>query len=572
MNTKRFYSMAVVLLVSLFLSFGKAFAAESITSHNADYTINKDGTVSVVDTIVYDFGSEQRHGIIRKMETVKTNQDGDKYKVKFSGFSVTNENGAPYEFTQKKEGTLEVLQIGSADKFVSGQKTYVITYTLSGALTYYSEHDEFYWNVTGNLTEVPVYGSAVRVSLPLELATSPDVRAECFTGIFGSSEKNCSVQVFGNRLAVDLKKSLSPQEGLTVVVGFPKGYVEVLEPEIFKPKEMTLIQKILTFLFTAAITLAVFFWNVFYPIKILVKYFKDKKNTENKQRIVSAWFESPETLGKRSMTPAETGALVDKNVDHKDVSATIIDLAQRGYLKIVTDDKNATSLTKMKEYASDASLLDFEKGILEGLFSGSTDGNVKMSSLAMSPSFYNKVKKAKEDISKRLKSEGFFKDDLLKTELFYMVMGVLAACTFNLILTAVAFIFGRKSARRTDLGIEKYSEGFSLKNFLVSQDAQINFQSKNQMFFEKLLPYATAFGVEKVWAKRFESLKLAKPDWYEGKDFNALALAGVTNRLNSGIRTNNNVMSSTRSSSGFSSGFSGGHSGGGGGGGGTGSW
>jgi len=123
----------------------------------------------------------------------------------------------------------------------------------------------------------------------------------------------------------------------------------------------------------------------------------------------------------------------------------------------------------------------------------------------------------------------------------------------------------------TDAGIQAYSEAKSLKNFLSSQKEQLEFQAKTQVFFEKLLPYATAFGVEKIWAERFKGITLQKPDWYEG-DFNTMQFAVITSAINKSVTRS--VANMTRSSSsGFSSGSSGGgFSGGGGGGGGGGSW
>ena len=93
------------------------------------------------------------------------------------------------------------------------------------------------------------------------------------------------------------------------------------------------------------------------------------------------------------------------------------------------------------------------------------------------------------------------------------------------------------------------------------------------MMFEKLLPYAVAFGVEKIWANRFKDIALNQPSWYVGQNnavFNAVYFSSV---LHSSVSTLSYSATPTRSSSGFSSGFGGGgFSGGGGGGGGGGSW
>jgi uncharacterized membrane protein len=124
--------------------------------------------------------------------------------------------------------------------------------------------------------------------------------------------------------------------------------------------------------------------------------------------------------------------------------------------------------------------------------------------------------------------------------------------------------------RKTLLGAQIARDAHSLKNFLTSQKRQLEFQAQNQMMFEKLLPYAIAFGVEKVWAKRFEKINLHEPSWYQGysttSSFNSIYFAGALSNSFSSFKS-----SSAPSSSG--SGFGGGgFSGGGGGGGGGGSW
>lgn len=93
--------------------------------------------------------------------------------------------------------------------------------------------------------------------------------------------------------------------------------------------------------------------------------------------------------------------------------------------------------------------------------------------------------------------------------------------------------------------------------------------------FEKLLPYAVAFGVEKIWAKRFADIDMKQPEWYEGYSGYSYSSTNFVRSLDSSFDRVNKAatpVSSTSSSSGFSSGFSGGSSGGGGGGGGGGSW
>lgn len=122
--------------------------------------------------------------------------------------------------------------------------------------------------------------------------------------------------------------------------------------------------------------------------------------------------------------------------------------------------------------------------------------------------------------------------------------------------------------RKTLEGVKVKNIAKSLLNFLKSQERQLEFQADKQMLFEKLLPYAIACGVEKIWAKRFSDIELKQPEWYEGttSSFNSVSF---TDHLHSSFSTLKEATET--SSTGFFSGF-GGSSGGGGGGGGGGSW
>ena len=124
--------------------------------------------------------------------------------------------------------------------------------------------------------------------------------------------------------------------------------------------------------------------------------------------------------------------------------------------------------------------------------------------------------------------------------------------------------------RKTLFGAQQSTVGKGLKNFLSSQERQLKFQADKQMFFEKLLPYAVAFGVEKIWAKRFEKFDLKPPDWYQGypgSTFNSVVFANSLNSSYSSFSSASHPPAST--GSGFGGG---GFSGGGGGGGGGGRW
>lgn len=549
--------LALTLLITLTAS---AKAQEKIEEFNTQIHINPDGTIKVLEQIEYNFGNNQRHGIFRDIPKTKINKDGNKYILDFYNISVTNQDGEPYKFAQTNNGGEVSLKIGDPNIYVYGLREYNINYSVSGALTYFTDHDELYWNATGDDWDVPIVNSKHIIYYP-ETINSSDVNASCFTGISGSTLSDCSVSLNENYVEVSTNSVLNPGEGITVVLGFPKGNVAQLEP---KKDNSDLFLTI--FLICLAVIGVI--WYLLFPIWLGLKRNDNRKFLKKHLRVVAAWFDPPKDKFGNNLTPAEVGLLIDKKPDHKEVTATIIHLAQKGYLKIVSDDGNFTVVENRTLGISD--LKSFEKLIYNGLFSKS--GEVTLKDIKKSKELGKNISTFYTEVTDSLEDDNVFEKKLSTQKGLNTLYWTLSLASFNLPLILVLVIFRNYYVRLTLDGVQKYSETLSLFNFLESQDEQLDFQAKNQMFFEKLLPYATAFGVEKIWAKKFEDINFESSDWYDG-DLNSVNNYALLSRnLNSSVRSSMSSYSSTTSSSGFSSGFSGGSSGGGGGGGGGGSW
>ncbi|MCL4364643.1 DUF2207 domain-containing protein [Patescibacteria group bacterium] len=554
--------MKKIFIIFLFL-FGAVFSvrAEEIKNFNSQISVNKNGTISVKETIVYDFGDVYRHGIYRTLPFVKTNQDGKQYRLDYSGFNVNDESSSPYQFQETTSGNDISLKIGDPAVTITGVHTYVIVYQVAGALTYFSDHDELYWNVTGNGWNIPIDSTSAEISLPTD---TEGVRGACYTGVLGSKDSNCS---FSYRLGTEkiMANSVLPaNEGLTAVVGFPKNIVSVLEAKPYTPFSQTWLGMLLA----AFMVLVGFAWYVGAPVLIIylwIRYGRDPKPTVGE---VSAWFDPPKSVvSKRFLLPAEVGTLGDETADLKDVSATIVDLARRGYLKIEERSKGDFYFVKKKDYGSKSGLLPYETTLLEAFFSSGTEFHLKDENI------YSDIESVKKLLYKDVVDEKLFDKNPETTRTIYYVIALVALFTGNIPLTLVAFIFGRIMPRKTQDGSNSFAVAKSLKNFLTTQERQLEFQADKQLMFERLLPFAIVFGVEKIWAKRFADLELKPPTWYQGYyggTFNSWIFIGS---LNSSFNSFQTVATPMRSSSGFSSGFGGGgFSGGGGGGGGGGSW
>ncbi len=534
-------------------------AQEVISDFESHININQNGTIDVVEKITYDFGSEQRHGIFRFIPTVKTNQDGKKFALGISNIVVRNAESQAYTYTQEKKGDDVYLKIGNANTFVTGEQIYIISYQVSGALTYFSDHDELYWNVTGNGWDAAIEKAHVLVALPFDIEDQA-VKSVCFTGAQGSDATQCASQIVEkNSVEVATTQVLQPKEGLTFAVRFPKGQVAVLEPKPVVNFFDTWLGKIAIVL----ILLTVIGWYLLLPIWIVIRWIKYGRDPRSARTKVTAWYDPPKSASGRELTPAEVGTLVDEYVNVQEISSVMIRLAQKGLILIHQKDDKTFELHKKREVLAADKLMPFEEDFLKTIFGASQKASLDTAKAS------DAAKKIQNELYEHMVKEGFFPDNPQSIRTKYMILAGAGAFTFNFFLLIVAGIFGWIMPRKTLQGAQAADVANGMKSFLTSQERQLAFQAKEQMMFEKLLPFAVAFGVEKIWADRFKDVMLQNPEWFEGTNPGSIRTFAFGRAVQSSFAS---YQSSTRSSSGFSSGFSGGSSGGGGGGGGGGSW
>jgi uncharacterized membrane protein len=540
--------------------------AEEIKNFSALYSIQKDGTVNVQERIQYDFGTALKHGIYRTTPLVKTNEDNKKFRMTVSDVRVTDEKFAAYTVADSSTEDELNLRIGDADRTISGIHMYTIQYTVSGALTYYSDHDEFYWNVTGNGWVVPITRSSGTVQFP-ETIPESDIKMKCFTGQQGSTQSQCGSVYLTGAATMASSSQLGVSDGLTIVVSFPKNIVEVLEPSPVIEKVMSAREQLIAAIISVIMIVAGFLWYIGLPLFIIIRWYRVGRDPKPTVGVATAWFEPPKTKSGRLLTPGETGTLIDEEAGMKEITATIVDLARRGYMKIVEVKKKEFVLNKLKAYSDDKTLEKHERELLSGLFEKGDTLKVKGADLAST------VTTVKSSLYTAVVTEGFFdKNPNTTRTIFYVIAGV-GLFTGNILLAVVSFLFGRAMPRKTLAGADAAAVATSLKNFLSSQERWLAGMAKDQGMFEKLLPYAIAFGVEKIWARRFADIAMTDPSWYQGYGAHTFTSMYMVNALASTSRSFVSAATPTRSSSGFSSGFSGGgFSGGGGGGGGGGSW
>ncbi len=553
-----------------------------ISSFKADITAQEDGTLVVEETIVADFTRESHHGIYRTIPVQYPDATNHTLNLRYNVVSVKDENGSDWWYETTREGEYLKIKAGDANVYFNAPTTFVITYEIQRAVSFqFDDHDEIYWNATGDEWEVPILSATATIHMPSSVSES-DLRATCYTGGYGSAQQECEHSISGNSLTYTANNELGSYEGLTIVAGFPKGVIT----------QPPLTQRITWFLIDN--------WPYMIPLATLLTLLylwqTRGRDPQTNRDTVMPHYEAPE-----GFTPAEAGTLIDEKVDMHDISATIIDMAVRGYLKIkeikkkkiLFGDDYDYEFIRLKEYNNASELHSHEKKTLDAIFqSGDT---VKMSDLKNK--FYLKLPGIIDATYDRLVSEKYFPRNPDKTRkayagtggaLLFLPLFFLGAFIEGLIAVPIAIAvsgviilaFANIMPAKTKKGVEMYYTILGLEEFInTAEKDRIKWQEKENIFM-KLLPYAMAFRIADKWSKAFEGLNKT-PSWFESTDpnfannFNTYYFVNrLTNMSNSMATTMQTSPRSSGSGGSWSggSGFSGGFSGGGFGGGGGGSW
>ncbi|WP_369796726.1 DUF2207 domain-containing protein [Cellulomonas sp. URHE0023] len=304
------------------------------------------------------------------------------------------------------------------------------------------------------------------------------------------------------------------------------------------------------------------------------------------------------------MVPGEMGTLIDEKADPVDVTATLVDLAVRGWLRIEevprdNPNKKAKDWTLVQLKNRDGSLLPFEDMLLTEIFAGRT--SVRLSDLKTT--FAASMAKVQTGLYDEVTNRGWFRANPHSVRSTWRVAGValvilaglLGILAFNVlsdvrgsllvpiaigIIGAAVFLMSSAAPARTADGTAALAQSMGFRRYLATAEAnQLKFE-EGEDIFSRYLPYAIVFGLADRWARVFSELAaqgraVAQPGWYVGGYYPgsniywASAFASSLDRFSS-IATES-ISAPTPGSSG-GSGFSGGFSGGGVGGGGGGGW
>ncbi len=595
-----------------------AQADERILSFDSTITVNRDGTLEVREAIrVRAEGKNIRRGIYRDFPTIYPRAGGGQVTVGFA-FQSAQRDGSNEPWHAENHGNGVRIYVGSPSRTVPrGEHTYVLVYRTDRQMGYFSDHDELYWNATGNGWSFPIDHASARVLLPDEIPRN-EIRLEGYTGPFGSKGQDFEASLDNGAPLFAMTRRLKPQEGLTIVASWPKGYimpaVESAQP-LTTPTSDSPREESRHFSSPAEAILRrplphdntpVFFGLG--GLLLLIGYYYiawTRVGRDPPGRVIIPEYEMPANLSSAAMR-----YLVRMKYDNECFAAAVLSLAVKGYLRIEQTDglfglgKNYT-LVKGKNPGT-APLSEDERKLFAKLFT--TKDRLELES--KNHSRVSRSRRAHEKALDDSYERGFFAINggwhwlgIALSLVFIFITLVqpgaadswpkwylttpLGWFTLFTALAAVVVngIFGQLLRAPTVRGQAALDQIRGFKMYLEVAEGEDLRRIENPQpkltpqLYQAYLPAALALDVEQEWAERFASeLDLHpgdyQPAWYSGSSWNADDVGKFSSQLGSSLSS---AISSASQAPGSSSGSSsggggGGSSGGGGGGGGGGGW
>lgn len=587
----RKYLVGLFILLFFIIPPHQAFAQADwgISSFHSDLKLREDGSVDVLETINVNFSIE-KHGIFRDIPYAYQTSDSNTKYTSLTVNSVQRDGKSEKYSVTTNEANKRII-IGDKSRTITGNHEYQITYTVVGVIVPYPTYDELYWNVTGNNWEVPIQKSSAIFSLP-----KPGlIQTACYFGIKGSTTQ-CRDEKVNEHTAAFSTDTLQAGEGMTVAAGFQKGLVPVITVDRPKTFFEKIFEPLNIFLF---LVLAIGGTG-----SVIAKWLKEGRDYWGGNILLSekSTQGKPKPFGKHesivvefmppdNLRPAEMGVVMDERSDTLDITATLIDLARRGFVSI--EEVKKKWLLGRSDYILhrlskiSTQLLPYEKELLTRLFEKGKD--ISLSNLKLT--FYDDLREVKDKLYTDVTEKNIFPSNPEKIRQKYLIIGILVTFLPVVLfyftglffvapilvsigsavsLTGLALvIFSGKMPRRSAYGHDLYRRSLGYRLFISGAEKYRQRFYEQQNLFDEILPYAIIFGLTAKFAKAMREIgvKPSQPTWYIGlSPFNPVAFASSMNTFSKSLST---TMAAAPSSSGSGGG---GSSGGGFGGGGGGSW
>jgi len=555
----------------LMLAAMAAGADERILAYHSDIVVRADGWIEVTESIrVRAEGNQIRRGIYRDYPTDYKDTFGNEHVVLYEPLSVTR-NGDFEDMASEKLRNGVRTYFGRADRLLApGEHRYEYRYRAGRMIGFFTDKDELWWNVTGDGWAFAIDEATATIRFAFDVPAG-DVAMDAWQGAYGSREKAAFDAGADGSPQYRATRTLMPGEGLTIAARWPKGLVE-------QPTSAQRFGWLLADNVNLLVALAGLAAMLGYYIPAWRSHGKDPE-----PGVIFTRYEPP-----AGFSPASLRYVGHMGYDNKTMTAGVVSLAVKGYLRIEENDGEHT-LVRTSLRGDEPPLAAGEQALLGALFAEGDSVLLKNDNHEI----IGGARTAHRRSLRRDYHSRYFRTNALMN-LPALLIGVVAAVialrigpSLFVVLAIVAMvatlaIFAILLKRPTGLGRKLMDESAGFREYLeIAEKDELNLRNppeKTPELFEAYLPFALALGVEQQWSERFAAIFAGlrgpngtawHPVWYQGSSFGgsnfSMTAASMTGSLGDSI-------SSSATPPGSSSSGGGGFSGGGGGGGGGGGW
>jgi uncharacterized membrane protein YgcG len=631
MRLSTVFCCCVGFLVAAVAAPPTAGAMERILSFDSRIVVQPDATLTVCETIrVQAEGKNIHHGVCRDFPQLYRGRFGLNQRTGFDVVSVRRD-GKPEPYRVEKCGNGKRVYFGSSGASLRrGEYTYEFVYRTDRQLGFFDDHDELYWNVTGNGWLFPIDRVTATVALPEGAGVTT---SEAYTGPSEVRGRHYqSAQQAPNAITFQTTRLLGEKEGMTIVVAWPKGFVAA--PTSGEQWKMLFQDNPGVFLALGGLLLVlVYYALVWYAV-----------GRDPRPGVVVPLYGPP-----KGFSPAAVRYLLKMGFGAKAFAAALIDLAVKGAIAVEQEDDKytihrkdtATTNLSPDEEAALAKLLGSNKSLqlvntnhatviaarkalrsslaktiektyfvrnlaywLVGLLfslvplslsligsrepagaifllvwlTGWTAGVTLLLSLCFTAW---RGRQWGEAVRLTLFSIPFVVGECFGIGMFVWVTSFPVPTLF-VVGAVLNGVFYHLLKAPTAAGRQILDQIMGFRRYLsVGEEERLNLENppeRTPKLFEMFLPYALALDVEQKWSEQFASVLSAaardsaaySPAWYSGTAWSTLGTAGFASTLGSSMSSA--IASSSTAPGSSSGGGGGGSSGGGGGGGGGGGW
>lgn len=372
--------MRIVALLLLLLWSGVARADESISRFDSDVQVDTNGVLTVTETITVN--AEHfliKHGIRRDFPTVRGQSSAGRYRVGFEIISAERDGAPEPWFTETTRDVVHVY-VGDREKNVTdGSHVYRLTYRTSRQIGFFKDHDELYWNVTGNSWAFPIE----RVTATIRLPPSGTIKkTAAYTGFVGSTDEDASTSVTGNEATFVTKHRLVSGEGLTATVAWPKGLVT--PPTLSERLEDALRANVGLIVVCGGVLAVLIFY--------LLTWWHYGRDPERGTII-------PQYDPPKGMSAPACRYVLNQEWDEKNFSSALVDMCARGYTRMEEIQPNVFSLKKIDKAGSDVRLPLAERAVAKVLFAGGWN------SVPLRSEYHTLIGNARDELQRALSAE-----------------------------------------------------------------------------------------------------------------------------------------------------------------------